>query len=303
MSRSARPRRRRSEPLDPEQHLPALLRSGAARLVDLRSPRHAGRRLAELRRIAGHFASHCRRILLRDRAWLLLSHPKSGRTWLRFMLDHAGVHLPYTHCQEGSGAPMRSALLKHRRILLLHRDPRDTLVSLWFEKRTRGQGYAGTLTDLLLDPDCGLDAVMCFNLGWGEQLAETGCGLITSYELLRRDTFAEFRHILEVVRPSRAGEARVRAAVHAGRFAAMRAVERSGLGARLYGAALTPGDPSDPQSFKTRAGLVGGWTAHLTPADAAFAERLLTDRDYDARMAAYRAATIAQLPGVAARRA
>ena len=70
---------------------------------------------------------------------LMVSFPKSGRTWVRVMLDSVNCKLRYTHdgsdhslgthfsdlvpCQvDGSDLPL----------LFLHRDPRDTAVSGFF---------------------------------------------------------------------------------------------------------------------------------------------------------------------------
>ena len=51
---------------------------------------------------------------------LMVSFPKSGRTWVRVMLDSVNCKLRYTH--DGSDLPL----------LFLHRDPRDTAVSGFF---------------------------------------------------------------------------------------------------------------------------------------------------------------------------
>ena len=63
-----------------------------------------------------------RRIALSDRHAIVVSYPKSGRTWLRYMLDHLGIHLIYSHQRPAAQLP---AGWEAKKIILLHRDPRD----------------------------------------------------------------------------------------------------------------------------------------------------------------------------------
>jgi len=256
-----------------------LLRGAASRIVGRRAPQ-AGRLSVELAALL----AEARRVALRERAAVVLSWPKSGRTWLRFMLDQLGIHLEYSHQRETAPLP---GGWERKRILLLHRDPRDTTVSHWFAATRRGGGYRGPLSEFLRDPEAGLERAMRFNLSWKERLDRGGAGngLVLSYEALHADTAGELARAAAFVRGEAVPEEALRRAVAAGRFEAMHALEASGRGARLYGDVLAPGDPADPDSFKTREGRVGGWRSHFGPADAAFAEALLERHDYVRRMA------------------
>lgn len=253
-----------------------LIRGAASRIVGHRAPL-TGRLSAELAALL----AQARRVALRDSGAVVLSWPKSGRTWLRFMLDQLGLHLEYTHQRETAPPP---ANWERKRILLLHRDPRDATVSHWFAVTRRGGGYRGTLSDFLRDPEAGLERAMRFNLAWKERLDRAGNGFILSYEGLHADTAGELARAVAFVRDDAAPENALRRAVAAGRFENMHALESSGLGARLYGDVLAPGDPADPDSFKTREGRVGGWRRHFSPADTAFADSLLARYDYFRRM-------------------
>jgi len=250
-----------------------LLRGAASRIAGHRS----GPLSVELRALL----AEAKRVALRNGAAVVLSWPKSGRTWLRFMLDHLGIHLEYTHQRECAPLPRG---WDRKRILLVHRDPRDTTVSHWFAASRRGGGYRGSLSDFLRDPESGLDRAMRFNLFWKERLDRAGNGLLLSYEALHADTGRELQRAVAFVRGEAVPEEALRRAVAAGRFENMRALEASGLGERLYGDALAPGDPADPDSFKTREGRIGGWRRHFSPADADFAEALLERHDYLRRM-------------------
>jgi hypothetical protein len=222
--------------------------------------------------------ARCVRTLRTRRDVIVVSRAKSGRTWLRYMLDHLGLHLEYTHSEPAEIPDM----LANRRLVFLHRDPRDVLVSKWFARRKRTGDFSGSLGDLARDPAGGLEAIIRFNLEWRE-IAGRG-GLVLSYEGLRQDTEAELRRVADFVSPDPVPDSRIRAAVEAGRFSNMQAAERSGLGADLYGWALRPGDPGDAGSYKVREGKAGGWGGHFSEADAAYAEVLLRRYDYFARM-------------------
>lgn len=270
------------------ERLPTLLdlvRGTASHIRRLGAPHHRGKRVERLcQHLAALFAEG-RRVALRDTGAVVLSWPKSGRTWLRYMLDQLGIHLEYSHQRESGAFP---AGWDRKRIILLHRDPRDTTVSHWFAVTRRGGGYRGSLSDFLRDPEAGLERAMLFNLFWKERLdlggGGAGGGLTLSYEGLHADTAVELERAVAFLRGPAVPEEKLRRAVAAGRFENMHAVESSGLGARLYGDVLAPDDPADPESFKTREGRVGGWRRHFSPADAAFADALLARHDYLGRM-------------------
>ena len=258
-----------------------LLRATGGLILTLGAPEHRGRRFALLRASVARLFNEGRRIALSDRDTIVVSHPKSGRTWLRYMLDHLGIHLTYTH--QRPALPLLAGL-ESGKIIFLHRDPRDTAVSHWFAlTKRRPGGYAGPLFELLRDPELGLASVIRFNLFWAERIGRGG-GLVLSYEELHADTPGALRRAAAFVRGQPGPEAALREAVAAGRFENMRAIELSGRGARLYGDVLEPGDPADPDSYKTRQGEVGGWRRHFTRSDAAFADELLESCDYFRRM-------------------
>lgn len=214
----------------------------------------------------------------------VVSFPKSGRTWLRVMLDDLGCDVAWTHAgaSHGEGRQMQKLhtwpALKYRRIVFLHRDPRDTVVSGYHQSRLRRDGYDGTLSDFIRDPRHGLEKILHFNALW-LKLAETRGGMmVSSYEALQADTEAELARIAAFLGAEVTAE-QIAAVVAASRFEKMQARERAGAYAERYGKALTPADPSRPESFKVRRGKVGGYRDELSAEDIAWC---------DARVAAFR---------------
>lgn len=263
-----------------DQTLRGLAFMAARDLVGL-GPVWKNRARPTTRETIARYANQAKRILRRTRGVIVVSAPKSGRTWLRYMLDELGVHVEYTHANRTAERPadMRG------RLIHLHRDPRDTITSVWHQRTSRRGSYAGSFPDLLRDSRLGLEATIRFNLFWGEHVAEAG-GIVSSYEALREDTVAELKRIAEFASTDRIEHERIERAVEAGGFARMRELETSGAGAVLYGYALAPRDFANPKSFKTRKGVVGDWRNAFSADDERWAEELLGSYAYFSRMSA-----------------
>jgi hypothetical protein len=265
---------------EPHESPTGVIRHAASRLLKVSQPACRGRRGAELHAALAHFYHGARRIVFRTRGVVLISRPKSGRTWLRVMLDNLGIHIQYTHVPGKLEKPRDL----EARLIQLHRDPRDTLVSAWYHNRKRGKGHrAGELADFLRDPEFGFEQILRFNLFWAEQVTRNG-GCVTSYERLQQDTGAELNRIVRFIKGHALDDATIAQAIAAGSFARMRDLEASGEGAKLYGFTLMPGDPDDPESYKTRQGKIGAWQAHFTETEAAFAGELLDKHGYFERL-------------------
>lgn len=175
-----------------------------------------------------------RRILLawhrrRSRCWFI-SFPKSGRTWTKRVLeayfaDLAGVppfdyeHYtpavrigpwravprivfvhPHTRGSDAEGARRFIAGLRNRRVILMVRDPRDTVVSYWFRLRERmGEDRANSLSlkDFAADKDDGLPRIVDFLNTW-RSAAETIRDLhVVRFEDLAADPLAGFSDMLQ----------------------------------------------------------------------------------------------------------
>lgn len=213
----------------------------------------------------------------------MVSFPKSGRTWLRVMLDQCGCDLVWSHAGSDHAFAKPPAKLNtfraltYRRLLFLHRDPRDTVVSGYHQARQRRGGYRGTLSEFIRDPRHGLEKVLHFNAMWLKLASRRRGTMVTTYEALKADTEAELARITAFfgcdVPRERIGEV-----VATSSFDRMQALERTGGYAERYGKVLTPADPSRTESFKVRRGKVGGYRDELSAEDVAWC---------DARMAAF----------------
>jgi hypothetical protein len=114
---------------------------------------------------------------------LVISFPKSGRTWLRYGLHLAGYDsIIFEHdgleYNDGTKPPLNFDSAKRRahyasvdRIIYIERGTHDTIVSLFHQITGRFNdffGYQGTISEFLRDPYFGVENLIRFQLMWRE---------------------------------------------------------------------------------------------------------------------------------------
>lgn len=224
----------------------------------------------------------------------LASYPKSGRTWLRFMLAsylarslrlgvEVDLHSLFTIVPNFDLSPARGVpayrfagrrdvplvLVTHqpysRRylrqpVIFMVRDARDLMVSAYFHATRHKHRFTGELADFMRDPRQGLPAYLAYLNGWAEGLARHR-HLLVSYERLSADPAAMLGEVVTFLGLP-VDEAAVAAAVERSSFRSMQALERrDGVPEHDY-------DRSDPESLRARRGKVGGFADYLDPAQA-----------------------------------
>ena len=225
----------------------------------------------------------------------VVSYPKCGRTWLRYMLERyldsvAGIEAgriaeggqalkprarPYpavhfTHDDdpeekrpsELSGDKSR---FQDARVVFLVRDPRDVTVSIYFEKTRRSHLYRAAsqvpdkLGDLLGDQPGGLSTIVSYYNSWWANRTMPRAFLLMRYEDMLAEPQVSLRRFCEFAGyPLDA--AAIEAAVSASDFSQMRQLETTGD----LSFKLAPGHKGDPESYKTRRGVAGGFVAYFT---------------------------------------
>jgi len=165
-----------------------------------------------------------------------------------------------------------------RRVLLLVRDPRDVLVSLFFHThrraRKRSSVQEAELEDFIRGPRGIVRTIDFFN-SWAANLTVPAQLMILRYEDLRRDTTEALRACLEFLQIAGVDDRIVTAAVEAGALEKMRQVEAQHL---LTNYQLRPGNRSDPESFKVRRGKVGGYVDYLTDQQISYVDEQIRTR-------------------------
>ena len=229
---------------------------------------------------------------------ILISIPKSGRTWVRtflnayfsyklgrqFSLDltdrgNAGVpriiysHDRFEHRTKGNAwdrlrrkylIPRRA--LRKRPIVLLARDPRDAFVSYFIQLTRRNPAIPNEIKEmpieaLLRHPRFGIAVMVEIMNGWIMEFGDRSNFTIVRYEDLHTEPAPIFHELLRAIGEQEIDEAVFGPAIDFSDFRNMRKLEAAGeFGSKI----LQPRDREDPESFKVRQGKVGGFRDYLS---------------------------------------
>jgi hypothetical protein len=243
---------------------------------------------------------------------IILSIPKSGRTWLRaflcayfckrfgleFTLRPGRYALPgfprivfshdmFEHRTKGDRwdrirgkylVPRRE--LNRAKIILLARDPRDCFVSLYLQLTRRDPNAVKlrqkTVGEMLRDEKFGMRAIVDTMNNWLKEFSHRDNFTLVRYEALRASPEERFRDLLAHLGESSPEPSIFQQALEFSRFENMQKLEAAGA---FDSNILHPGDVRDPESFKVRRGKVGGYREYLSAEDQKFAEAALTKLD------------------------
>jgi hypothetical protein len=231
---------------------------------------------------------------------LLISYPKCGRTWLTMLLAralarHAGLdevdylandlpggegdpririsHDDNPHWKTARGLAGSKRRYRDKKIILLVRDPRDVVVSMYFERSRRERAYSGTLPEFLHESRGSLDTILAYYNVWARERTRPRGFCLVRYEDLKADAAGELRRILRFTGLALVNE-HVEDAVRFASFENMRAME---MGDVLGSGRLRARDPKDAESFKTRKAKVGGFVDYLKPEEIAWMEQKIRE--------------------------
>jgi sulfotransferase family protein len=264
-------------------------------------PPHLGREYAIRCRLLRSSLSGKARRAERRADTLLISYPKCGRTWLTMLLsrvlaEHAGLeeeeldylatdvldwripslpririsHDDDPHWKTPRGLERSKRHYREKRVILLVRDPRDVVVSMYFERTRRERAFAGNMNQFLHARRGSLDTILAYYNVWASQRAWPRSFLQVHYENLRDDTARELRRVLDFLGLHDVSDVDIESAVDFASFENMHAMESHDA---LGSGRLRPRDRRDPESFKTRRGKVGAHVDYLTDAEIAWMER------------------------------
>jgi len=254
---------------------------------------------------------------------IVVSIPKSGRTWVRTFLcayfcekigkpftlepeKYQGVpQIIYTHdlFEQRTKADrwdrLRGKYLIPQRdrtgrpIILLARDPRDAFVSLYVQlirrtKETPEELRQMSASELLRDPAFGIESMVEIMNSWLAEWSDRAGFLLLRYEGLRSDPGPEFRRLLQVLGERTLEEKAFSHALEFSDFQHMKKLEGAGA---FTSKILRAGDTKDPESFKVRRGKIGGFEDYLSPNDQIYAvaalQKLDSRFDYGGRVASH----------------
>jgi hypothetical protein len=252
----------------------------------------------------------------------LLSFPKCGRTWLRLMigralttyynLDHPDIlnkmvkleslsefdpsipKIRVTHDdnpQWKKPDELNETKIEYKdsKVILLVRDPRDVVVSSYFEKRKRlklwentfqerdgkdnnnyihrVQPYQSDISTYLREDVGSFSTLVKFFNIWGFNHNVPKEFLLVRYEDIHEDPHRELQRVLKFIGVNPVSERIIDDAVKFASFNNMRSMEADG---KFNARQLKPADKLDQESYKTRRGKVGGFADYLNEDDINF---------------------------------
>ena len=209
-----------------------------------------------------------------------VSFPKSGRSWIRFMLGELGLQSRFRFQHDGfefndGACPPHDFSLERRlarypadiKLVYLERDPRDVIVSLFHQVTGRFRdffNYQGELSDFIRDPYFGAANLRAFQSMWADILTQRDF-LLIRYETARQDPAGSMQQILSYSGLPVPDVGQLATAIEASSFNKMQALEKAGTYEQPW-LRLRNDAP------KVRRGVVGGYRDELRPEDIAFLE-------------------------------
>lgn len=231
----------------------------------------------------------------------VVSYPKCGRTWLRLMLGHYlclryGFHpklaletlylthtagltpLDFTHdgteARGGDWQPVITdkTAFAGKRVMLLMRDPRDVVVSGFFQATKRDLSYKGSLSDFIRQPSHGIVIYEAFLSAWEQNKHIPAVFDIMRYREIHADPAGQLKKLLGFIGCTKIDDRKIIKAVAYGSFPNMRHLEHKRFFASKR---LAPKDDADNESYKVRRGKIGGYVDYMNADDCAFIEQTI----------------------------
>jgi len=222
---------------------------------------------------------------------VVVSFRKSGRTWLRLMLSKILTEqhkiaemkldteymtlfkaLPNVMFSQ-AGSTQRNnnldfrKLYRGKKVVLMVRDPRAVMVSLYHDYNSRKVWKEGkTISEFIRDQDWGLAQVVRFMNLWAEELQHRNDILVLKYEDLYLETMQEMKRFLNYI-PLAAEDAVIESAVHFGSAKNMRKMEEQKT---FNDARMLPANAADPNSYTARKCKLGSFREELAAEDLSY---------------------------------
>ena len=165
------------------------------------------------------------------------------------------------------------AAYERRKVVFLARDPRDVIVSMYFQRTRRDASYKDSLSDLIFGEVGGVDTLIRYYNIWAESLAGIENKLLIKYEDMRGDTEKVLTDLLKFM-GHEPDSAIVHNAVAASSFERMKKIEHDRPFDRTW---LQAGNVNDEESYKVRRGKVGGYVDYLSEAELKRLNRIVSE--------------------------
>lgn len=208
---------------------------------------------------------------------ILVSYPKTGRTWLRMILTNA--------CKlNGMDTEKYSPILAlHKNfewvsknftptedysIVYLNRTAEDTIVSHYHEVHTRQKKFKGSISDFIRSKEYGIETYLNFDRQWLMNSHRFKSFFLVSYEQLKQMTFHVVSELLKHLGMYQTDDI-VREAIEQSSFESMRKMENGEIENPMKNYKGTFGKikPTKQNERRVRSGKIGSFKDVLSAED------------------------------------
>jgi hypothetical protein len=215
---------------------------------------------------------------------VIISHPKSGRTWFRVILDHLKIKLPY--CNDNSEFKKQISYnkietdktqYKNKKVIFLLRDPRDIVVSAYLDAIQRSKIFEGTISEFIKDDKLGIRKILNFHKVWNENKDVPKEFLYISYEDMHKNSVQTIKRIIKFIKSKDIPEDKLKEIIDFYKLENMKALEKKGHFNKQYGDIFNTSKNKKGTYNKVRKGKVGGYVNYLNEQDIAYCNKCMQE--------------------------
>ena len=214
---------------------------------------------------------------------IFVSYPKSGRTWLRFILAKLGVDMVYSH--DGSSwdngeytwKDMKGHNPKYakKKVVFMERDPRDTVVSAYFHVKRRSKKFGGSISEFIRSDLYGIRKTVIFNERWREYARKRKTKIFwLTYEDMHNNALVQVVKMLDYLDIKKTDK-EIHAAIRESTFNKMQFAEKMGIFPERFNKILLAHNVNDYDTYKCRRGLVRGYKDYLGRRDLKYCAKIM----------------------------
>ncbi len=220
---------------------------------------------------------------------VLVSYPKSGRTWIRVVLDYLGIDINYDHDaaaiayhpkKDYSDLNIDENKYEDKKVILLIRDPRDVVVSSYFHAVYRQNVFNGSISDFIRSKKFGIHKIIDFQKKWISSADIPQDFICFKYEDLKEQPVDCFKTLIDFIDDKKIPEKKIRKTVNLFSFQNMKKYEEKGIFRLRYGRILKPADNSNNNSYKVRKGKAGAYKDYLGKEDINYCDKIISERNF-----------------------